>query len=88
MNEIRLDSAKRHLQYTNATIQEIAAGCGFVDGLNLIRMFKKYNHMTPSEYRIKMITEMDINDIDNDYHPHYNERVLDKLVKSKEMRNY
>lgn len=83
LNEKRLDSAKWHLQYTNATIQEIAVGCGFVDGLNLIRMFKKYNHMTPSEYRIKMITDKDINDIDNDYQPQYNERELYKLVKSK-----
>lgn len=83
LNEIRLASAKWHLQYTNATIQEIAAGCGFVDGLNLIRMFKKYHHMTPSEYRIKMITDKDINDIDNDYQPHYTERELDKIVKSK-----
>lgn len=82
LNEIRLDSAKRHLQYTNATIQEIAAGCGFVDGLNLIRMFKKYNHMTPNEYRTKMITNMDINDIDNDYQYHYSERRLNKLVES------
>jgi len=80
LNEKRLDSAKWHLQYTNATIQ---VGCGFVDGLNLIRMFKKYNHMTPSEYRIKMITDKDINDIDNDYQPQYNERELYKLVKSK-----
>lgn len=43
LNEIRLDSAKRHLQYTNATIQEIAAGCGFVDHIiienNLIHKF-------------------------------------------------
>lgn len=83
LNEKRLDSAKWHLQYTNATIQEIAVGCGFVDGLNLIRMFKKYNHMTPSEYRIKMIPDKDINDIDNDYQPQYNERELYKLVKSK-----
>ncbi|MFF2886260.1 ABC transporter substrate-binding protein [Paenibacillus sp. NPDC057967] len=82
LNEIRLDAAKRHLQYTNATIQEIAAGCGFVDGLNLIRMFKKYNHMTPHEYRTKMITNMDVNDIDNDYQYHYSERRLNQLVES------
>jgi iron complex transport system substrate-binding protein len=83
LNGIRLSATKRHLQNTSATIQEIAAGCGFVDELNLIRMFKKYNHMTPSEYRIKMITDMDVNDIDNDYQRHYNEGGLDKLVKFK-----
>ncbi|MBP1994364.1 ABC transporter substrate-binding protein [Paenibacillus eucommiae] len=83
LNGIRLSAAKRHLQNTNATIQEIATACGFVDELNLIRMLKKYNHMTPSEYRIKMITDMDVQDIDNDYQDHYNEGGLNKLVKSK-----
>ena len=82
LNEIRLNAAKPYLQNTNATIQEIAVGCGFVELLNLQRMFKKYVHMTPSEYRIKMKSNRDVFDVDNDYQPYYNERELERLVKS------
>lgn len=82
LNGIRLRAAKRHLLDTNATIQEIAAGCGFVDELNLQRMFKKHVQMTPSEYRIKMKPNRDVFDIDNDSHYPYNEKELDRLVNS------
>lgn len=83
LNERRLDAAKEHLRQSFATIQEIAAGCGFLDELNLIRMFKKYYQMTPSEYRRKMIMNMPRNDIDNDSQQIYNDDGLGKLVKFK-----
>ncbi|KOP67274.1 hypothetical protein AMS62_19990 [Bacillus sp. FJAT-18019] len=83
LNGRRLEAAKRHLENTNATIQEIAMGCGFGDELNMQRMFKKNVLMTPSEYRLKMMPNLDVCDIDNDYHHHYNQEGLDKLAKSK-----
>ncbi|WP_138755374.1 AraC family transcriptional regulator [Paenibacillus sinopodophylli] len=83
LNERRLDAAKLYLQSANLSIQEVAVGCGFTDELNLNRMFKKYVHMTPSEYRRKMIDNFTKNDIDNDSQRLYNERGLDRLVNSK-----
>lgn len=84
LNEKRLEAAMHGLRHSRATIQEIAAGCGFTDELNLIRMFKKQTRMTPSEYRRKMITGITNNDIDNHYHHRYNGERLAGLVKSKE----
>ncbi|WP_082673035.1 helix-turn-helix domain-containing protein [Paenibacillus senegalimassiliensis] len=84
LNEKRLEAAMKGLQDTQATIQEIAVGSGFMDELNLIRMFKKQTRMTPSEFRRKMITESTNNDIDNHYHRLYNGKGLAGLVKSKE----
>ncbi|SDC44655.1 iron complex transport system substrate-binding protein [Paenibacillus sp. UNCCL117] len=76
LNEKRLEAAKRHLLRTKATIKEIAVGCGFTDELNLIRMFKKYYKMTPSDYRKKTIPGLRNNDIDNDSHDLYNGKWL------------
>lgn len=84
LNEKRLEAAMDSLRHTQATIREVAAGCGFSDELNLIRMFKKQMRMTPSEYRKKMITGNTNNDIDNHYHHLYNGKGLAGLVKSKE----
>lgn len=81
--ERRLEAAKKHLLNSNATIQEVAAGSGFVDELNLIRMFHKYVRMTPSDYRRKMIPRIRNCDIDNDSHRLYNEGGLDRLAKFK-----
>jgi iron complex transport system substrate-binding protein len=79
--ERRLDEAKKYLGSGHETLQEIAAGCGFSDELNLIRMFKKYNGMTPSDYRRKKLSPIPNCDIDNDYHRLYNEKGLEKLAK-------
>ena len=82
LNERRLDAARRHLQNPHVTLKEIAAGCGFVHELNLIRMFKKYYKMTPTDYRRKMIENMRNRDIDNDSQRLYTERGLDGLAQS------
>ncbi|MFC3770180.1 helix-turn-helix domain-containing protein [Paenibacillus sp. GCM10012303] len=81
LNERRLEAAKRYLENTNATIQEIAMGCGFGDELNMQRMFKKKVLMTPSEYRLKMMPNLDVYDVDNDYHRHYNGKWPEHLAK-------
>jgi len=79
----RLQAACIHLESNDATIQEISSGCGFIDELNLIRMFKKHYKMTPSEYRKKKISQRQIKDIDNHYHRIYNLEGLDSLDNTK-----
>lgn len=77
LNKKRLDAAKTYLEQTNATIQEIACGCGFIDEINMIRMFKKYVHMTPGEYRRKSTAKCTKNVIDNDYQIQYYKEGVD-----------
>lgn len=77
----RLEEARHQLLYTNATVKEIALGCGMTEELNLIRLFRKYYRMTPSEFRNKKIASMHACDIDNYYQPFYNERGLDSLAQ-------
>lgn len=79
----RLEAAKEQLLQTRATVREIAQGCGMVEELNLIRAFKRYCKMTPSQYRNKMIASMHVRDIDNDYQYPYNEKKLASLVESQ-----
>ncbi|GBF76863.1 hypothetical protein PA598K_05371 [Paenibacillus sp. 598K] len=78
----RIEAAKVCLEETNASIQEIAFGSGFTDEYNMIRMFKKYVHESPGEYRRKRAMHSINCDIDNNYHSPYNERGLEDLVKS------
>jgi iron complex transport system substrate-binding protein len=78
----RLGAARRHLENTNATVKEIAVGCGFTDEVNFFRLFKKHFKMTPIDYRKINTLSMQRNTIDNDYRYFYNEIGLGKLVKS------
>jgi iron complex transport system substrate-binding protein len=79
----RLEVARDYLSNTDATIKEIAIGCGFIDEINLFRMFKKHYKMTPSYYRKINTLPMQVHDIDNNSQPLYNEEGLDSLVKSQ-----
>lgn len=51
MNEIRLKAVKSHLIHDTLTLQEIAQKVGYSNSGVLIRNFKKYEGMTPGEYR-------------------------------------
>lgn len=77
----RLQAAQYQLINTNATMREIACGCGFVDENTLFRMFKKYYKVSPGDYRKKLVVRMQGYTIDNDYQYLYNEEGLDDLVK-------
>lgn len=55
---IRLEKACEFLRYTNLTVKEIAAMCGFEDQLYFSRVFRKYRKLSPTEYR-KMWGEQD-----------------------------
>ncbi|OXS54537.1 hypothetical protein B1A99_26700 [Cohnella sp. CIP 111063] len=79
----RLEDARRHLKYTNATVKEIAIGCGFADEVNFFRMFKKHFRMTPIDYRKISTLSMQECIIDNGSQRIYNEIGLAGLVKSQ-----
>ena len=49
--EVRLDKAKNLLTNQDQTIEAIAKQCGFTDTKYFYRIFKKEEHITPSEYR-------------------------------------
>lgn len=50
---IRLSHAKRQLRFSTENIEEIALSCGFQTSAYFIKVFKKYENMTPLEYRRK-----------------------------------
>lgn len=50
----RLLEAKRLLQYTRLSVNEVASNLGFDDAAYFCRMFKKNNGLTPVEFRQKM----------------------------------
>ncbi len=79
----RLEVACYYLNHTNMTIKEIAMGCGFLEENNLLRMFKKHYKLTPTEYRKIKSISLQVHDVDNDSQRLYNEKGLEKLVKSK-----
>ncbi len=51
LTEVRLAEAVKLLRVKDAKIYEIAEKSGFGNKINLMRAFKKYYNMTPSEYR-------------------------------------
>ena len=64
--QTRIEAAKRHLLYSQATIREIAIGCGFSDDISLMRTFKNICGMTPSDYRKINAVNMHDYEIEND----------------------
>ena len=59
LDEIRLDKAKDLLAYTDASVQRIAEGSGFVDQGHFARRFKDQTALTPSEFRKRHQSLMD-----------------------------
>jgi AraC-like DNA-binding protein len=51
LHERRLLEAKRLLVYTEKQVKEVAYDCGFEDVAYFNRFFKKYTHLTPSDFR-------------------------------------
>ncbi len=50
---IRIKVAKRMLKNPSKSVKEISYEVGYVDPNYFARVFKKYEHMTPTEYRNK-----------------------------------
>ncbi len=57
LNRTRVTHAKSLLQVTQLSIQEVAARCGFNDSSYFCRIFKKYNGLSPIQYRSSMLLE-------------------------------
>lgn len=51
VNAHRLESAKNRLLYSDLSIQEIAAACGFGSSTQFINLFKRKYGLTPGEFR-------------------------------------
>lgn len=49
--KVRLDYAKKRLSESNDSIESIAEAICFYSSSNFIRIFKKYMHMTPLQFR-------------------------------------
>lgn len=77
----RLKAVEKHLKYTNATVKEVANGCGFNDENLLLRAFKKHYKMSPGAYRKKVRISMQGLSVDNDSHYPYNEKEFISLTQ-------
>lgn len=51
ISKLRLQKAKEFLRETDLPVKEIATQIGYVGEIGVIRLFKKYEGMTPGEYR-------------------------------------
>ncbi|MGL4738588.1 MAG: helix-turn-helix transcriptional regulator [Cellulosilyticaceae bacterium] len=51
INTYRIKKAKELLHQTNLTLNEIAEQVGYINSIAIIRSFKKYEAMTPIQYR-------------------------------------
>lgn len=49
--KVRLDNAKFYLNTTDMSIQALANFCGYDNELHFMRQFKKFEGVTPSQYR-------------------------------------
>ena len=56
-DKVRIDEAKRRLEYGNDKIKDIAYDCGYSSLPNFRRAFKADCKMTPKEYRRKYRTK-------------------------------
>lgn len=56
-NQVRINFAKSQLLTTDKTLEEIANEVGFYDKSYFSRIFKKYEGLTPGEYREKILLE-------------------------------
>ena len=51
LNRLRTDEAKTLLSTTERSVRDIAADVGYDSDKNFIRVFKKYEGVTPGQYR-------------------------------------
>jgi transcriptional regulator GlxA family with amidase domain len=51
VEEVRLDAARQRLEQGSESLDQVAAATGFINSLNLRRVFERNLQLTPSEYR-------------------------------------
>ena len=57
LEQLRINLAKRELQFGTHTISEISVGVGYKDTNYFTKVFKKHTGMTPSEF-LKQMREL------------------------------
>ena len=57
LTSVRLENAKRFLIITSRSAEDLAIECGFSDYSHFYKAFKKSNHCSPKEWRIRKQTE-------------------------------
>ncbi len=53
LTQVRITNAKKHLRFTDMTVEQAGIQCGYKDANFFIRMFKRSEGMTPREFRSK-----------------------------------
>lgn len=53
IEQLRLESARRHLERSKETIESVASRCGLSSALELRRLFDKHLGVTPGDYRAR-----------------------------------
>jgi transcriptional regulator GlxA family with amidase domain len=56
----RVDAARRHLEESTASVDEVAARCGFGTAETMRRTFLRVLRVTPTDYRHRFRTERQI----------------------------
>jgi transcriptional regulator GlxA family with amidase domain len=51
IEDLRLEAARRQLEMTSLSTDEVAAACGFASAEVLRRLFRRRLHVTPGQYR-------------------------------------
>lgn len=51
LTRVRLDRAKQMLDNPTTKLATISQACGFGDPINLFRVFKRFEHLSPKQYR-------------------------------------
>ena len=51
VNQVRIEMAKSLLLYSDLSVREIGQKCGFQNTNYFNKIFKKFEHLTPLEYR-------------------------------------
>jgi two-component system response regulator YesN len=51
INTLRIEEAKYLLDYSNASVTEIASSVGYSDPNYFSKVFQKLEHVTPHDYR-------------------------------------
>lgn len=58
VEDLRFESARRHLEESGASIKQIACLCGFGDEERMRRVFVRRLRLPPARYRVRYITRM------------------------------
>lgn len=59
----RLEMAKYYLQSTDMSVQALSLFCGYENELHFMRQFKKFEGMTPSQYRTHIREQLEQTDL-------------------------